>query len=57
MDYAQFRRLCLRRLVNETLELLEMTGGPHAFAHIRYMIPTYVLCFCARGILAALSPC
>lgn len=41
MDYAQFRRLCLRRLVNETLELLELTGGPQAFLHIRYMIPTY----------------
>jgi hypothetical protein len=43
MDYAQFRRLCLRRLVNETLELLELTGGPQAFEHIRYMIPTCVL--------------
>ena len=42
MDYAQFRRLCLRRLVNETLELLELTGGAQAFVHIRYMIPTYV---------------
>lgn len=28
-------------LVNETLELMEITGGRKAFVHIRYMIPTY----------------
>ena len=54
MDYAQFRRLCLRRLVNEMLELLELTGGPQAFVHIRYMIPTYVrVCSCMVGMVTS----
>lgn len=27
--------------VEETLELLEKTGGPNAFLNIKYMVPTY----------------
>jgi hypothetical protein len=41
MEWGQQRRLCVSDLVNETLELLEITGGREAFVHIRYMIPTY----------------
>jgi len=41
MDWGQRRRLCVSELVNETLELLEITGGREAFEHIRYMIPSY----------------
>lgn len=35
------RRLCVTDLMNETLTLLEITGGRDAFLHIRYMVPTY----------------
>lgn len=28
-------------LIQETLEVLESTGGEDAFIHIKYMIPTY----------------
>ena len=44
MDYNQRRKLCLGDLINETLELLELTGGPDAFINIKYMIPTYESC-------------
>lgn len=41
IDYAQRKRLSLGELINETLELLEITGGEDAFINIKYMIPTY----------------
>ena len=41
MEWGQQRRLCVSDLVNETLELMEITGGREAFVHIKYMIPTY----------------
>ena len=28
-------------LMNQTLELMEVTGGEDAFINIKYMIPTY----------------
>ena len=28
-------------LLNQTLELMEVTGGEDAFINIKYMIPTY----------------
>lgn len=28
-------------LVEETLQLLERTGGPYAYLNIKYMVPTY----------------
>jgi len=31
-------------LINETLEMLEMHGGPDAYINIKYMIPTYESC-------------
>ena len=31
-------------LVDETLGMVERTGGPHAFHAIKYMIPTYESC-------------
>jgi len=41
IDYNQRRRLCVGELISETLELMELTGGPDAFINIKYMIPTY----------------
>lgn len=40
-DYAQRRREDVSALVEETLKMLEETGGPDAFVNIKYMIPTY----------------
>jgi len=31
-------------LINDTLEILEKTGGEDAFINIKYMIPTYESC-------------
>ena len=44
IDFNQRRKLCLGDLISETLELLELTGGPDAFINIKYMIPTYESC-------------
>jgi len=41
IDYNQRKKLNLGDLVQETLELLEQTGGEDAFINIKYMIPTY----------------
>lgn len=41
MDYSQHKRENLGELVQETLELMEEYGGPDAYIHIKYMIPTY----------------
>jgi hypothetical protein len=44
IDYSQQKRLNLGELIQETLELLESTGGEDAFINIKYMIPTYESC-------------
>mmetsp|Transcript_8199 Transcript_8199/g.20862 ORF Transcript_8199/g.20862 Transcript_8199/m.20862 type:complete len:323 (-) Transcript_8199:125-1093(-) len=41
IDFAQRKRENLHDLINETLELLEQTGGPNAYVNIKYMIPSY----------------
>jgi len=43
-DFNQRRRLDLGELIRETLELMEMSGGPDAFVNIKYMCPTYESC-------------
>ena len=44
IDYSQRKKLALGDLIQETLELLEQTGGEDAFINIKYMIPTYESC-------------
>uniref|UniRef100_T1JIA2 Uncharacterized protein n=1 Tax=Strigamia maritima TaxID=126957 RepID=T1JIA2_STRMM len=41
IEYGQRKRLNVADLMQETLEILEKTGGPHAFINIKYMVPTY----------------
>ena len=44
IDYAQRKRANVGELIHETLEMLEMYGGPDAYINIKYMIPTYESC-------------
>lgn len=41
IEYGQRKRTNIGDLIQETLELLELHGGPDAFVNIRYIIPTY----------------
>ena len=41
IDYAQKNKENLGDLIMETLEVLEMHGGPDAFINIKYLVPTY----------------
>ncbi|OEH73559.1 parkin coregulated gene protein [Cyclospora cayetanensis] len=41
IDYAQRRREDVAVLIEETLKMLEETGGPDAFINIKYMVPIY----------------
>ncbi|KAH0793562.1 parkin coregulated protein [Histomonas meleagridis] len=41
IEYGQRKRQNIGDLINETLEVLELNGGPEAFINIQYMIPTY----------------
>ena len=41
IEYNQQKRDNISDLIVETLTLLETHGGPQAFVHIKYMIPTY----------------
>ena len=41
MDFGQRRQDCLGDLIQETLELLEIHGGPSAYINIRYIFPSY----------------
>ena len=41
IEYGQWKKLNIGDLILETLEVLEMTGGPEAFINIQYMVPTY----------------
>ncbi|KAF4675883.1 hypothetical protein FOL47_007124 [Perkinsus chesapeaki] len=46
MDYAQRKQdwRNLGTLIEETLNVLELTGGEDAFVNIKYMVPTYESC-------------
>ena len=44
IDYSQRKKLALGDLIQETLDILEQTGGEDAFINIKYMIPTYESC-------------
>jgi hypothetical protein len=44
IDYSQRKKQNIGELIQETLELLETTGGEDAFINIKYMIPTYESC-------------
>lgn len=41
IDYAQREGNCLGEVVAETLQLLEIHGGPNAFINIKYLVPIY----------------
>lgn len=41
IDYGQRNACNIGDLIQETLELLEKTGGKESFINIKYMIPTY----------------
>ncbi len=41
IDYGQQKRENLIDLVNETLEILEQTGGVDAYINLKYLVPTY----------------
>lgn len=41
IEYSQKKGLNIGDLINQTLELMEVTGGEDAFINIKYMIPTY----------------
>merc|ERR1719387_1122877 len=45
-DFAQAKRdfRNIGELIEETLNLLEISGGPDAFINIKYMVPTYESC-------------
>ena len=45
IDYAQHEGNCLGEVVAETLNLLELHGGPDAFINIKYLVPTYESAF------------
>ncbi|KAK9874174.1 hypothetical protein WA026_002526 [Henosepilachna vigintioctopunctata] len=44
IDYTQTRGENVSDLINETLELMERTGGEDAFINIKYLVPTYESC-------------
>ena len=41
IDYAQREGNCLGEVVADTLQLLELHGGPDAFINIKYLVPVY----------------
>ena len=41
IEYGQRKKNNIGDLILETLEVLELNGGPEAFINIQYMIPTY----------------
>ena len=41
IEYNQRKSLNIGDLINQTLELMEVTGGEDAFINIKYMVPTY----------------
>merc|ERR1719238_2347541 len=62
IDYGQAKRdfRNIGELIEETLNLLEVSGGPDAFINIKYMIPTYESCMksrCSAGFGASCRVC
>ena len=41
IDYGQQKKQNLGDLIQETLEILEKSGGNDAYINIKYMVPTY----------------
>jgi hypothetical protein len=41
IEYGQRKKINIGDLILETLETLELNGGPEAFINIQYMVPTY----------------
>jgi hypothetical protein len=41
IEYSQRKKINIGDLILETLECLELNGGPEAFINIQYMVPTY----------------
>eukprot|EP00640_Fibrocapsa_japonica_P006213 CAMPEP_0113939578 /NCGR_PEP_ID=MMETSP1339-20121228/5881_1 /TAXON_ID=94617 /ORGANISM="Fibrocapsa japonica" /LENGTH=123 /DNA_ID=CAMNT_0000943135 /DNA_START=57 /DNA_END=425 /DNA_ORIENTATION=+ /assembly_acc=CAM_ASM_000762 len=44
IEYDQRLRMNMGDLILETLQIMEVHGGPDAFINIKYMIPTYESC-------------
>ena len=44
IEYSQQKRENLGTLIDETLAVMEVHGGPDAYINIKYMIPTYESC-------------
>lgn len=44
IDYGQIKRTNIGDLVEETLCVLEVTGGEEAFSFIKAFVPTYQSC-------------
>ncbi|KAL3968815.1 GON-4-like protein [Sarotherodon galilaeus] len=44
IDYGQWKKEDIGKLINETLQIFERYGGPDAYINIKYMIPTYQSC-------------
>lgn len=44
IDYSQHSQNDINRIVNETLNILEIHGGQDAYINIKYIIPTYESC-------------
>jgi len=41
IEYGQRKKVNIGDLILDTLEILELNGGPEAFINIQYMVPTY----------------
>lgn len=41
IEYGQRKKENIGDLIQQTLEVLELNGGPEAFINIQYMVPTY----------------
>jgi hypothetical protein len=41
MEYSERKKINVGDLILETLECLELNGGPEAFINIQYLVTTY----------------
>ena len=44
IDFGQREDSNLGETIEQTLQVLEMTGGPNAYLHIKYIVPVYESC-------------
>ena len=44
IEYGQMKQENLGDLIENTLQVFEMTGGEDAFINIKYLVPTYESC-------------